>query len=579
MPKKMKWQSSDSVLAIKPMTDSRLHAVRVGETFTTLTMVFLTRKMLVALKKMQLAALKKEGGSSPPKPNELAGQHAPVDSMMHGFEIVDSAAAALHSVENMASSAYTAVATKTHNIVDIGKTLAAGTGEAAVDAVRGAGHLIGAGAQWARAHPGEAAAVAGIAVVGTVAVVVTDGLAAPFVAPALQAAGGLSIGAGLGLAGTQALEAGIEVSKHGDIGTLYNQEQHTEAENQEARERLKKDTGPTLFTGATIAVTATVGASLRYAFKAPAPPALEVPVGEEQAVAASASVESAAAAPQPAAILGPAAPEPAAILGPAAPGSTAPPLPELAPAKHAAAVVAAPIEPVGSAGTPGVPDKVVATAAPAPPAPSDYQSLKDLAARGATEQDNFDFGDNLAALKQPGQREPLLGDWTNPGGAPEGIMKKGLRVIYADDPEKLAQVQAAVDSHIKAGGPDGYKDALRYLRSLGDENLQAGLDSRGFPREIPPSSSVSGADSEALALKARQEQFENPAEFTKALGGNVEAAFLRRPIDPTGQAAISRRCLGIRAVTCMVLSLIGWGTVRHPLWSQSEPMKRSVRRV
>jgi len=127
--------------------------------------------------------------------------------------------------------------------------------------------------------------------------------------------------------------------------------------------------------------------------------------------------------------------------------------------KHAAAIVAAPIEPVVSAGPPSVPDKVIAAATSAP-SPGAYESLKELAEKGATEQKNFDFGNELA-----------------------------------------------------------------------------GLDSRGFPREIPSRSSASGADPELLILKAKQEQFENPGEFTKAVGGNVEAAFLRRPIDPTGPSS------------------------------------------
>jgi hypothetical protein len=182
----------------------------------------------------------------------------------NGLAIIGSA---VQSVEDMASDTYSAVSTKAHNVLDIAKTLAVGTGEAASETAHGVAQAVTAGAQWIKEHPNEAIALTAGAAAVIVVEIGTGGLATPVIAAGLNAVGGLSLAAtaaGVTIVVYQTTTAADNVFKHGDVGTLFNQETHTLEETTEARERLKKDTGGALFTDVAIVG----GLFLSYAGKA-----------------------------------------------------------------------------------------------------------------------------------------------------------------------------------------------------------------------------------------------------------------------------------------------------------------------
>jgi len=173
------------------------------------------------------------------------------------------------------------------NVLDVGATLAVGVKDAAVNTAVGVAHGVAdaavatgrgieKGAKWVGDHPLEAAGIAavGVAVVG--AEVVTLGGATP-VLGALAAGGGAAaafatsdavattiavVGTGLAAAGT--VKAGIDVSQHGELSTLMNQQNMSPEQVQAARALLKDDTGGPLLNdsllGAGLLVKGLIGA-------------------------------------------------------------------------------------------------------------------------------------------------------------------------------------------------------------------------------------------------------------------------------------------------------------------------------
>jgi hypothetical protein len=174
-----------------------------------------------------------------------------------------------------------------HNVLDVGATLAVGVKDAAVntavgvahgveDAAVATGHGIEHGAKWVGDHPLEAAGIAVVGVAAVAAEVVTLGGATPALA-ALAAGGGavaafatsdavattlMVVGTGLAAAGT--VEAGIDVSQHGELSTLMNQQNMSPEQVQAARAQLKDDTGGALLNdsllGAGLLVKGLIGA-------------------------------------------------------------------------------------------------------------------------------------------------------------------------------------------------------------------------------------------------------------------------------------------------------------------------------
>ena len=153
-----------------------------------------------------------------------------------------------------------------HNLKDVGETMGQGLKESAVNTVEGAWKGIKTAekatvngvehaAHWAHEHPVEALAV-GAAVVGAVALEIgTGGLATGAIAEGAAATVGfLSTPAavtafevaGVTAAGLGTVNAGIDVAKHGELGTMMNQQNEKPETVAKAREQLKKDTGDAL---------------------------------------------------------------------------------------------------------------------------------------------------------------------------------------------------------------------------------------------------------------------------------------------------------------------------------------------
>ena len=203
---------------------------------------------------------------------------------------------------------------KAENVADIGKTLVVGAGESvwhsakeigntAVAIKDGAVNGAGKTVEWVKEHPYEAIAV-GTAVV---AVAATGGLAAAPLAAGLASMGAIAGGgiaavggsvagvvevAGVAVAGMQAIKTAANVYEHGDVGTLWNQENHTKGENDKARTGLKADTGEALVTIGTSLATAggaalyskVMGAGARAAEGVVAVGAEKVAGGAEKAI-------------------------------------------------------------------------------------------------------------------------------------------------------------------------------------------------------------------------------------------------------------------------------------------------------
>jgi hypothetical protein len=149
-----------------------------------------------------------------------------------------------------------------HNVLDVGETLAAGVGQSAaklgmgvVHGVEAVGHGIEQGVEWAEKNPVKAGLIAAAAV-GVAAVEIgTGGLATPFIVAGAEATlGALSSTAavtaftyaGFGAAGLASANAVYDVAKHGEIGTLMNQQHESPDKVQAAHDALKKDTGDAL---------------------------------------------------------------------------------------------------------------------------------------------------------------------------------------------------------------------------------------------------------------------------------------------------------------------------------------------
>lgn len=163
-----------------------------------------------------------------------------------------------------------------HNVLDVGATLAGGVKDAAVNAAVGVAHgvenvAVGAahgiehGAEWAYEHPEEAAAIAVVGTAAVGAVVLTGGaaLALPALevgATAVAAAATSSAAAttlevaGMGIAAYGTVKAAVDVTQHGELSTLMDQQNHSPEQVEAARAQLKEDTGSALLNDSLLGV-------------------------------------------------------------------------------------------------------------------------------------------------------------------------------------------------------------------------------------------------------------------------------------------------------------------------------------
>lgn len=204
------------------------------------------------------------------------------------------------------------VMTKARNAGDIGSTLAQSVGEGGKEMLEHLGHATMQGLTTMQEHPVETVlTVVGVGsaiALATVVEVGSAGTATPLVVAAgtglleFAAANGVRIGvtalvasAGMGLAETA--KAASDVSNHGELDTLWNQERYSPEEISAARKLLIRDTSKAAFEDATVVVSlSTMGAgSVINLAKSSLPAAEAVTVGLTEASATSCAAEGIAA--------------------------------------------------------------------------------------------------------------------------------------------------------------------------------------------------------------------------------------------------------------------------------------------
>ena len=220
--------------------------------------------------------------------------------------------------------AETAAANYAHNALDIGKTLGVGVGEAAMNTARKVEHgvvhaeqatvhgAVDAG-KWVYHHPGEAVAItAGVVAVGAIVVgaeLATGGLATGAIVAAAEAVGGVastvaSSGAlgmalqvgGYATAGIGTLAAGLNVAHNGELGTLMHQQDVAPAVAQQARERLKADTGTALLADSMLGAGAVASSLKLFSGAASTAASADVATSADTAAGAAAGAGQANAA-------------------------------------------------------------------------------------------------------------------------------------------------------------------------------------------------------------------------------------------------------------------------------------------
>lgn len=159
---------------------------------------------------------------------------------------------AFHTAENVASTAAGSaveagkvVQQKAHNAGDISLAL----GESGL---RAGGELCKGVVDCVTSHPAESVAVGVVAACAVAAVVMSGGLAIPAVATGLAALGTVVELGGIAIAGYTTGKAIADVSMHGDIEKLWNQENYKSPDVAKAREGLIKDTKEAVFADATL---------------------------------------------------------------------------------------------------------------------------------------------------------------------------------------------------------------------------------------------------------------------------------------------------------------------------------------
>jgi hypothetical protein len=161
-------------------------------------------------------------------------------SILHGFELVDNElGSAAKKVGDVAST----VATKTGNVADIAGLV----GEAAWEGAKDTGKAVG---QWVVDHPKTAVAI-GVGVLA-VAEVASLGTATPAVAAGLAALGTVAEVGGTVAAAGMTAKSVYDVAQHGEIQTLWNQQDHTKDEVDAAKKGFINDTKGAAFFDATL---------------------------------------------------------------------------------------------------------------------------------------------------------------------------------------------------------------------------------------------------------------------------------------------------------------------------------------
>lgn len=175
-----------------------------------------------------------------------------------------------------ANEAVHVVMTKAKNAGDIGSTIAQSVGVGGQEMLDGLGKATKQGLTTMQEHPvetvvtvvgvGSALALAGVIEVGSGGTATPLLVAAGTAAVEFVVANGATIGTvatlyGTGVAMNETIKAKEDIDKHGELNTLWNQENHSAAEIQAAKNTLIKDTSKAAFEDTAVAVSfATMGA-------------------------------------------------------------------------------------------------------------------------------------------------------------------------------------------------------------------------------------------------------------------------------------------------------------------------------